>query len=281
MNLQILIVDDDDAIRAVIRKFIKEDSQCSFAAVFESRDGIEAFEKVCMYPIDIIFTDVKMPRCSGIGLMERLNGLQYDGQIIVISGFDDYEYVHSALRYGAVDYLLKPIDPDDFSMVLQKCMRNAERTNYLKKFYNHQMGLEKLMLIQQHRVEQLMQNDKIDELVSEYAGDSVMVLQEVFRGYQPKKEETETLFIATQNAYAKVSSSFKLLQGIYQGLWVVIVNDISKKQYEKLKVMLKKKYKYIAVSDIFCLSSADHVFDQCRQALSLTFYDFPDKGPDE
>ena len=89
MNLQILIVDDDDAIRAVIRKFIKEDSQCSFAAVFESRDGIEAFEKVCMYPIDIIFTDVKMPRCSGIGLMERLNGLQYDGQIIVISGYDD------------------------------------------------------------------------------------------------------------------------------------------------------------------------------------------------
>ncbi|RHC40009.1 response regulator [Hungatella hathewayi] len=107
--------------------------------------------------------------------------------MIVISGFDDYEYVHSALRYGAVDYLLKPIDPDDFSMVLQKCMRSAERTNYLKKFYNHQMGLEKLMLIQQHRVEQLMQNDKIDELVSEYAGDSVMVLQEVFRGYQPKR----------------------------------------------------------------------------------------------
>ncbi|RHC40010.1 response regulator [Hungatella hathewayi] len=80
VNLQILIVDDDDAIRAVIRKFIKEDSQCSFAAVFESRDGIEAFEKVCMYPIDIIFTDVKMPRCSGIGLMERLNGLSMMGR---------------------------------------------------------------------------------------------------------------------------------------------------------------------------------------------------------
>ena len=60
--------------------------------------------------MDVLITDIKMPVCSGIELLTIINERHYDCRSVVLSGYDDFNLVRNAMRLGASDYLLKPVD---------------------------------------------------------------------------------------------------------------------------------------------------------------------------
>lgn len=67
-----------------------------------------------------------MPGADGVELLQALNNHCSDVKIIVVSGYDDFAYAKHAIRYKAVDYLLKPVNPAELNAVLLKCKNDLE-----------------------------------------------------------------------------------------------------------------------------------------------------------
>ncbi len=104
--LKVLIVDDDLLIRTNI-KFMLDWEKYGFMLCTEASNGCEAINIINKENPDIIVTDVRMPTMDGLQLSSVVNSMQLNCKMIMLSSYDDYEYVRSALKNGAVDYILK------------------------------------------------------------------------------------------------------------------------------------------------------------------------------
>lgn len=123
--MKALIVDDEKNVRKVMRQ-LGEWESVGINEVLEATNGIEALEIIEKEKPGVIFTDIKMPKMSGLQLIERLNQHSYRGKIILVTGYDDYTFMRKAIQLNSFDYLLKPIDPEAFQQVLTKVVDSLE-----------------------------------------------------------------------------------------------------------------------------------------------------------
>ena len=119
----VLIADDEFWIRDSLKKMLEE-SKFDFYVPEPAKDGLEAVKRAEEEKPDIILTDINMPGINGIQLIQMLKEKSSDIEIIVISGYQDFEYVRDALVFGAIDYLLKPINLASLEAVLEKAAMN-------------------------------------------------------------------------------------------------------------------------------------------------------------
>ncbi|WP_276353789.1 response regulator transcription factor [Cohnella caldifontis] len=117
MNYTALIVDDEAHIRRTIRK-IGLWEQLGVEVIGEASDGLQAFQMISEYRPDIVLLDMRMPGMDGLELLKQLERFELSSNIIIVSGHDDYVYMHQAIRFGAKDYILKPIDREAFNASL-------------------------------------------------------------------------------------------------------------------------------------------------------------------
>ncbi|MCC7263992.1 MAG: hybrid sensor histidine kinase/response regulator [Candidatus Latescibacteria bacterium] len=103
--MRILLVDDEEAILRSLGEVLKDLGY----EVATALDGDEALKQVAALPVDLVISDVKMPRMDGIALLSRLQAQAPDLPVILITGHGDEETAISALQEGARDYLRKPI----------------------------------------------------------------------------------------------------------------------------------------------------------------------------
>lgn len=166
----VLIVDDEYLVRRGIRETIDWKSY-GFEIAGEASNGIEGFEKYMELRPDIIITDVRMKRASGLDFIEKVKQVEnFDSAIIIISAYDDFSYAKKALENKVSAYLLKPIQEKELISVMlrikseQKERRQKEnfmenitqqlpwiRNNFLKevlenKIANHDEIKEKSIL---------------------------------------------------------------------------------------------------------------------------------------
>lgn len=118
---RVFIVDDEIWIIIGLKKMI-EKSGLPFQVIGEANNGVSALEEIEEKKPDVLFTDIRMPGYNGLELMGKLNEANMDMKVIFISGYADFEYAQSAVRLGAFDYLLKPIDQDMLSHVLERIL---------------------------------------------------------------------------------------------------------------------------------------------------------------
>lgn len=111
-SLQILIVDDDLQIRLGLEQIINTHFSQDEISVLSCENGLIASQILEQETIDILITDIKMPFCSGIELLQIVQEKNYSCYSIILSGYDDFSLVRNAMRLGAVDYLLKPVDEE-------------------------------------------------------------------------------------------------------------------------------------------------------------------------
>lgn len=107
--MKIFLADDDRIVRMGLKKILTQASP-SYEIVGEAADGETALEQIKQCAPDLLITDVKMPIMDGIELIGELRTLTTPLPIIVLSGFDEYDFVRKTLKNGATDYLLKPVD---------------------------------------------------------------------------------------------------------------------------------------------------------------------------
>ncbi len=119
-NYKVVIIDDEPWTREVIKK-LGDWEALGLEVVGEASDGEYGLELIRQVSPDIILTDVKMPHLNGIDLIAALRKEDNHSLVIFISGYDDYSYIRSALKLDAVDYLLKPVKPEELNRQLRSC----------------------------------------------------------------------------------------------------------------------------------------------------------------
>ena len=116
--MKILIVDDEPATIHFLRSAI-DFGEYGFTTVDEAYDGEQALPILGEY--DAVITDLKMPKMDGLTMIWRAKEeLMVRTKFIIITAYDDFEYVKAALRYGVRNYILKPIDLEEVREELEK-----------------------------------------------------------------------------------------------------------------------------------------------------------------
>ncbi|WP_020619169.1 response regulator [Paenibacillus daejeonensis] len=125
--MSVIIVDDERWNRDMIRT-LGAWEELDLEIVGEAEDGQSALELAERLQPTILITDMRMPGTDGIWLLEQIRQLLPKIQIIVVSGYDDFKYTKPAVRHQAVEYLLKPIDPEELNDTLGRCKLLAEQS---------------------------------------------------------------------------------------------------------------------------------------------------------
>ncbi|MCX7983203.1 MAG: sigma-54 dependent transcriptional regulator [Syntrophales bacterium] len=116
---RILIVDDELNMRLVLSAMLKKEGY----SVFTASDGIEALEVIKKEPVDVVVTDLKMPRLDGMGLLEKVANNYPALPVIIITAHGTVATAVDALKKGAFDYITKPFEQDDLKNVILKAVK--------------------------------------------------------------------------------------------------------------------------------------------------------------
>lgn len=108
---RVLIVDDEPWVAYGISKLISW-KELGFTIIGEAYDGITAMSIIEKQQPEVVISDIRMPGLDGIELLSELRKRGFATEVILVSGYSEFEYAQQALRYGAFDYLLKQIDKD-------------------------------------------------------------------------------------------------------------------------------------------------------------------------
>jgi two-component system, NtrC family, response regulator HydG len=124
-KLSILIVDDEQVVRdSLVHWFTEEGYDVEGAS-----SAPEALSKLAARETDLVIADIRMPGMDGIELLEKVKAEHLDASVILMTGYASVETAIRALKHGAFDYVTKPFDPDDLSVVV----RNALDQHKLKR----------------------------------------------------------------------------------------------------------------------------------------------------
>ena len=120
--MRIIVVDDDKIIRMGLIKILNKLFE-NHEIVGDFQNGLLAFEylKENDGQVDLVITDIKMPIMTGIQFVEKANKeLKHPPIFLVLSGYDEFTYVRDTMKYGAFNYLLKPIKKDELKKVVEE-----------------------------------------------------------------------------------------------------------------------------------------------------------------
>jgi len=127
MPAKIMVVDDEPQLQQLVRqKFRKEIRDKEYEFVF-AQNGVEAIEKLKSYgDIDLLLTDINMPKMSGLALLTKLNELDFLLKSVIISAYGDMKNIRTAMNLGAFDFVTKPINLTDLEVTIKKCLKELE-----------------------------------------------------------------------------------------------------------------------------------------------------------
>ncbi|QMV43942.1 response regulator [Cohnella cholangitidis] len=142
--VNIIVVDDEERIRLGLVKLISQiGEEYQVKGIYAS--GIELLADIDNVEADLLITDIKMPKLNGLELVEKVKSMRPEMKFAILSGFDDFSYARQALRYGAMEYLLKPVDKTDLERLLVKVKTDLEQIGNENKF-NAEDHLKLLLL---------------------------------------------------------------------------------------------------------------------------------------
>ena len=156
MHYTVMVVEDEfEQRRALIERV--DWASAGFEVIGEAENGVEALDQIEALEPDLIVTDIKMPMISGLELAARVRELRPATQIVILSGYDSFEYAQTAINYNIIRYLLKPISYVDFLQAANKALQWFELVQkpeeidsiFVKSDYKLvQVELKKIMYIE-------------------------------------------------------------------------------------------------------------------------------------
>lgn len=136
--LSMLIVDDEDIIREGIRDYV-DWAAMGISICGEASSGQVALEQIQKLKPHILLTDVVMPGMDGIELIKAIREQQLPVEIVVLSAFENFQYIKSALKFDAIDYLLKPFNETELQQVMNKVVAQVKRGQKIQQYVPEQL----------------------------------------------------------------------------------------------------------------------------------------------
>jgi two-component system response regulator YesN len=144
----VLIIDDEEPLHEAIR-IVGDWDNLGIGHIYEATNGRLGLELLGQHKIDLVMVDMKMPELNGIEFLRAIEKAYPDLLTIVISGYDDFEFTRQAIQSRVVDYLLKPINRQDFNQALRKAVdilesRRQSESKFISQNITLNMSLPKL-----------------------------------------------------------------------------------------------------------------------------------------
>ena len=128
MPLSVLVVDDEPDLEFLLKQKYRKHIRSEEVVFIFAADGIEALEWLHKERnIDIVLTDINMPRMDGLTLLSKIRTLDRFLKVVIVSAYGDIDNIRTAMNRGAFDFLTKPIDFHDLQVTLEKTQKEVER----------------------------------------------------------------------------------------------------------------------------------------------------------
>lgn len=147
MSIKILVVDDEPKVPTLIRQLFRRQIRKKKYFFTFAQNGQEALDRLQTNPdIDLVLTDINMPKMDGLTLLARLKELKPHLNpaltTIIISAYSDMENMRKAMNRGAFDFVTKPLDLEDLKQTVQK---TVEHSQLLKKAIEEKQQAEEVL----------------------------------------------------------------------------------------------------------------------------------------
>jgi Response regulator containing CheY-like receiver domain and AraC-type DNA-binding domain len=127
----LLIVEDENKTREALKRYVPW-TEWDIGTIFEAANGKEALELARDVEPDIVVTDIRMPVMDGVALSSQICAELPDTTIILLSAYSDLPYLKSAMKIGAVDYLLKPVDVAELEHAVKTAIERKKESEARK-----------------------------------------------------------------------------------------------------------------------------------------------------
>lgn len=141
MKYSTVIAEDEELLLQNLADKVNN-SDTGFEVIGKAQTGEQAYALVEKYNPDLVISDIRMPVMDGIALLKKVHEFYPSTDFVITSGYSDFDYARSAIKYKAAEYLLKPIDPDELHDTLMK-LRNKyllAQEGYQEVFNNSTAG---------------------------------------------------------------------------------------------------------------------------------------------
>src|SRR5216684_2451990 len=197
----ILIVDDDPALLQALPHTVS--LRLPEAKVDTSNSAQRALELIRAHDYDTIVSDIKMPGMDGLELLAKIHELRPETLTLLITGHGDHDLAIGALRGGAYDYLLKPIDRDYFVAALNRTLHTRRlRRQVVEQRLSLELHTKSLEQLVQRRTHELVEanatKDKIIRVVSQELNSPLAHLKEMTQVLSQKLEGADVAEIVSQ-----------------------------------------------------------------------------------
>lgn len=122
---RMILVDDEEEVRKGIIKKIDWET-LGFEVVGDAENGEDALEKIEQVEPDVVMTDIRMPYMDGLTLTAKIRQKFPSIKVLIFSGFDDFEYAQQAIKLNVTEYILKPVNVEELSEILNRVRENLD-----------------------------------------------------------------------------------------------------------------------------------------------------------
>ena len=129
----LLIADDEPLIRNGVKKIIDWES-LGFSRIFMAEDGVEALEIIRQNKVDLVLTDIAMPFMTGLELSEILAKEFPQIHVVILTGYEDFEYAQQSVDLGVKNYILKPVGAETLYNKMKKICEALHIENKEKEY---------------------------------------------------------------------------------------------------------------------------------------------------
>lgn len=130
---KLLIADDEAIIRKGLKNVI-DWQKLNLEVIGEAEDGEMALDLIEKLKPDIILLDICMPFLNGLELIKEIKNIDKNFIIIIVTGYDEFQYTHEALKLKVFDYLLKPVNKEDLKNIILKALQELNKNNERKSY---------------------------------------------------------------------------------------------------------------------------------------------------
>ena len=251
-NLSVLYVEDNDALRDNVQRLLRK----FFHAVSIAKNGQEGLEKFKKYQHALVLTDIKMPKMDGLTLAKQIQKISPKTKVIVVSAFDDQEYLLDMIDNGIFKFLKKPVNLNALSDVLYASVLKLKEENPVLE--NTKKDISKELAVTRKEVV------VVDENL-----DNVTLLFSILRTMQEKKEKIEI-----HNYYKGLSiTNDAFVLDVTKNTILIKTNMMQQKavQYEEKAILVSESLPYAVIcKKIHNKSFEKHTIELSHLAFTKT-----------
>lgn len=254
--LKVLFVDDEPYMLEGLRDMLDWPA-FGFRICGEASNGVDALEIMRMCNPDLVITDIRMPVMDGLELIRQSVELLHSrAKFIILSGYSDFQYAQTAMLYSVSDYLLKPLDDDEF----QKCA--AKLAVEIKEERKNELDINRRLAFLSNQIIRRILNGEKKESVLKKA-DLLLSLN--------SENEIRCLLIDTHNEYRKhIEAVRKVIEALLDPHYPFCLFEDSK---GRLGIIISNNMFFYPIITDFCENLAEMIQQRIKTTLHISLSD--------